>query len=816
VLWAVLPVAVLGLAAGTWAVLGPSSGSEDAEADPEAVATVARGDDLPNPPLIERPQPRLERRFLPARTCLVFSLRTSAMAGDPAAEKIVSRAGPVWESSVGRVLKGFKLGLRNIRRLTWAATDLTAWPEQSLVLIELEQDQDAGILRGLGEPVAGLQVAGVPCRRLSNSDWTAPLAVLDSKTILTGRKELLEEVASGSGPSLESPAVDRLLKEGAPDAEFSLVLDLAAARRAGLQLPGAWLDGWPAGKDSWHAMWDTPQAMGLWLRRADGFQTDLALRCAGESDSERVRAAFDRFVPAARAALDTAARTLTAKVRGGQGSAEDADPLGTLLSQSRDALAAARWEASAGTVWFRVRLGQTVPSLVAAALDGRWRADRDWLDALLKPGETKAPAPADQTAKAPATPSPKVARPAPEDEPPEDDEPEESVAASPGPDASVPAKVDVRARLADRWPEVSFPAVPLIDAVRLTGRMSTLRVALDLDALDEVGVEPRGPVTVRLKDATTGEILAAIAAQRGLEPAVVDDRVVLTLPQEERSRLRTAKYDVSDLLRGQASAGTDLGVAVRTLVAPAGWQQAGGQGTIEVGGGSLVVQQTGPVHRQVQSFCRKLRLARGLPILDSGSGATGLQTRLDGAWAKLRESVTVNFSAPTPIEELLAELEAATGTTILVDWAALGASRRVADPRGVLQVHERPLCEALVELLQPLALGYRIVGPDLFEATTRKAVADRLELEFYPVKDLLAAGQNGEALAGRVKGQVAPATWTGAGGKGVVLFDQPSKHLIVLQSQPVQAAVQIELRKMAGEKAAPAKPASPTAPPSGG
>ncbi len=816
VLWAALPVAILGLAVGTWAILGPSSGSDDAETDPEAVATFAPGDDLPNPPPIERPHPRLDRRFLPARTCLVFSLRTSAMAGDPTAEKIASRAGLAWESSVGRVLKGFKLGLRNIRRLTWAATDLTAWPEQSLVLIELEQDQDAGILRGLGEPVAGLQVAGVACRRLSNSGWTAPLAVLDSKTILTGRRELLEELAAGTQPNLESLAVDRLLKEGPPDAEFSLVLDLAAARRAGWQLPGAWLDGWPAGKDSWHAMWETPQAMGLWLRRADGFQTDLALRCAGESDSERVRAAFDRFVPAARAALDSAARTLTTKVSGGRGSAEDADPLGALLSQSRDALASARWEATAGTVWFRVRLGQTIPSLAATALDGGWTADRDWLDALLKADETKAPAPAGQTAKAAATPSPKVTRPAPEDEPQEDDEPEESVAASPSPEASVPVKVDVRARLADRWPEVSLPAVPLIDAVRLIGRMSTLRIALDLDALDEVGAGPRGPVTMRLKNATTDEILAAIASQRGLEPVVVDDRVVLTLPQEERSRLRAAKYDVSDLLRGQASAGTDLAVVVRTLVAPASWQQAGGQGTVEVAGGSLVVQQTGPVHRQVQSFCRKLRLARGLPTLDSDSGATGLQTRLDGAWAKLREPVTVNFSAPTPIDELLAELEGATGTTILVDWAALGALRRVADPRGVLQVHGRPLCEAMVEVLQPLDLGYRIVGPVLFEVTTRKAVADRLELEFHPVEDLLAAGQSGEALAGRVKGQVAPATWTGNGGKGGVLFDQPSKHLIVLQSQPVQAAVQIALRKMAAEKAAPAKPANSTAPPSGG
>jgi hypothetical protein len=721
-------------------------------------------------------------------------------------------------------LKGFKLELRNVRRLTWAATDLTAWPDQSLVLIELEQDQDAGIFRGLGKPVAGLQVAGVPCRRLSSAGWTAPLAVLDSKTILTGSKGLLEQLAAGSQPTVESPALDRLLKDGPPDAEFSLVLDLAAGRRAGWRLPGPWLDGWPAGKDSWHVIWDAPQAMGLWLRRAESLEADLGLLCEGEVASERVRAAFDRFVPAARAGLDTAARNLAAKVQEGRGTAANADSdpaflgqtgMSALLGHSRDALAAARWEATGGTVWFRVRLGQTLPSL-AAALDGPPPAGGNRLDALFKPDRAKTTAPAERTAKARTPPATKVTPPAPEIKPPEGHQRENSDAAPPDADTSVPAKADLRARLADRWPEVSFPAVPLIDAVRLIGRMSTLRIALDLDAMAALGVGPRGPVTVRLKDATTGDILGAIAERCGLEPAVVDDRIVLTLPQEHRGGLRTAHYDVSDLLPGQISGGMDLAAAIRVLVAPGSWQQAGGQGTVEVAAGSLVVHQTGPVQRQVQSFCGKLRLARGLPLHGSEPGAAGLQTRLDGAWAKLREPVTINFATPTPIEEILTELEGATGTTILVDWAALGAAGRAGEPRGVLQVHGRPLCEALVELLQPLDLGYRIGGPDVFEVTTPKAVADRLELEFYPAKDLLAAGQSGEALAGQIKGQVSPATWTGNGGKGVVLFDQPSGHLIVLQSQPVQAAVQILLRKMAVEKAGLAKPGNPAAPPSGG
>jgi hypothetical protein len=187
----------------------------------------------------------------------------------------------------------------------------------------------------------------------------------------------------------------------------------------------------------------------------------------------------------------------------------------------------------------------------------------------------------------------------------------------------------------------------------------------------------------------------------------------------------------------------------------------------------------------------------------------GLATRVDQAWANLRLPVTVNFFVPTPIEEILAELEETTETTILVDWVAMGSAGTMADPKGVLQVQDRPLCEALVELLQPLDLGYRIVGPDLFEVTTRRAAADRLELEFYSVKEVLAAGESGESLAERIRGQESPATWSDAGGKGTMLLDKPSGHLIVLQSQTVQARVQIFLRTLAAEKAGPAKKSPP-------
>ncbi len=56
--------------------------------------------------------------------------------------------------------------------------------------------------------------------------------------------------------------------------------------------------------------------------------------------------------------------------------------------------------------------------------------------------------------------------------------------------------------------------------------------------------------------------------------------------------------------------------------------------------------------------------------------------------------------------------------------------------------------------------------------------------------DLSLAGGSGLDLIEHIKGRVAGSTWSDAGGPGAIYFDEASKHLIVLQSQPVQVAVE--------------------------
>jgi hypothetical protein len=404
-----------------------------------------------------------------------------------------------------------------------------------------------------------------------------------------------------------------------------------------------------------------------------------------------------------------------------------------------------------------------------------------------------------------------------------------------------PVQVDVAARLADGIPEIELTDVPLAKAVELLASMSTVPITLDPDAMMQFGVTARDPVSIHLTAATVEKTLRALAAKRGLAVAGGNGQVLVTTPEEHRETLRKVRYTVSDLAgedKGAVAERTphapreaELAAVVRKLIAPDSWQGNGGRGTIEPDGGALVVTQTGEVHQQVLDFCEKLRNARQKPLRsrDNPQRFT-LVTRLDRAKEMLDRPVTVNFHEPVPLSKILAYLAETTRCDILVDRAALGAAETSDQVEASLTAQKKPLGAALGDLLRPLGLACRAIDPRTIQITTKEALDDRMELEFYPVSRWLAnsllkkgtgseltsknpakndggevpvpvfqqaaKGVSGPGLVERIKARVAAATWSDVGGPGEMHFDPPSGYIIVLQSQPAQAAIQ---RLLAGK-----------------
>jgi hypothetical protein len=1034
-----LPVVGIAVALGAWA-LWP--GSRDMEMEDESTAELSEPEPTAGPepagPAAPSQPSRFDRRWLPKGTGLVVCLRVSSLAEHGEFQGAITAADSLWRPSVGRIFDAFKLMPRNVRRITWAAADLSAWDDAAVALIELEERQDATGFRNLGEAV-DVQVAGSACRRLATSPWPHPFAVLDERTMVTGRKELLRELADRTEPSIASPAVDRLLKAVAPDADLLAVVDLNVARNAGWRLPNSLWDLWPAGRVPWHAICEIPQGLGLAVQKAAPGRSEIILACEGETAAMKVHAAIEQLVPAARTALEAAQKSITAKLEAGRLTAHEADQYEMLLEQGQAALGTAKWEIAEPLVLLRIEFGRRLPATAGAALDSRRAIRADWLDAaraadeanhrrllmsiagyvkaeghfpagvggdsllapetrlswiasmlpyfdhrewhrelqfsyswnspqnrrvtqqrlesvvnpalgpsstdagfpvthyvgvagvgadaaelktsdrraglfgywrtprleditdgasntlatlgvsgrlgawaaggnatvraLTKPpyvngpdgfgsgqpdgmlagmadgsvrflskdvdplvleqlatiggGEKQtvaaltpksppavpAPPTAEARGKGPAEPG-KGSRRAATEKAPEAVAPgsaalpraEEAMAEEaegedtpslPTLDDAEAAKVDLRARLADRVPEVDFPGVPILDAMRFMSRMSTVPVSFDLDGMRVLGAKLRDPVTLKMTKATTGEVFQAIAADRGLTCEAAGAQLLVTVPLAKRRALRSEKYSVADLVGKDAAAGAELGEWVARLIAPETWRRAGGQGTVEFAQGTLVVTQTDAVHFQVREFCDRLRMARGKSPEGRAPGdGLALATHVDQARAKLSQAVTASFPEPTPLAQIAAELERLGRATIVFDGVTLAASGLSPQRKGTLSVHNRPLYEALVSLLQPLGLTYRIVDAGTFEITTRKAAAARLELEFYPVAGILAKGTSPEALMERIKAQLAGATWNDAGGPGAMVFDRPSNCLLVLQSQPVQAKLELLLGRL--------------------
>jgi hypothetical protein len=363
-----------------------------------------------------------------------------------------------------------------------------------------------------------------------------------------------------------------------------------------------------------------------------------------------------------------------------------------------------------------------------------------------------------------------------------------AVVAKPRPKAPLDPKLQVR--LGEPIQKISLVNMPLADAVRLAASVGALTVSFDPDAMRELGVSLRDPVTIETNETTVAALLDKIAAARNMAIDIQHNQVVLTSKPEYGEELRPIRYTVSDLTRGDQPAAADLARLLQRFVVPESWQAAGGQGTIEVAADALRITQTGHVHHQIIVFCEKLRVARGLPTRSRLDPKTfSLETRTSQAKAVLGHVTSINKGTATPLAEILEDLKHPAGTEILFDRPAMAAAGVSDNAPTKLRSEGLPQGIVLHQLLDPLKLAWRAVDANTLQITTKDAVAARLEVEFYPVGKRL-AGQPPEALIHQIRTGVHDAAWGDAGATGAIDFDPLSQCLIVLQTQPAQAAVE--------------------------
>ena len=288
------------------------------------------------------------------------------------------------------------------------------------------------------------------------------------------------------------------------------------------------------------------------------------------------------------------------------------------------------------------------------------------------------------------------------------------------------AAADADNHLAQQVPQIEPNGMSLGETIALLSTLSGVPIAVDPDALRQAGASLRDPVHVRVGETTLGKALDAILAGRKLACVDAGGVALVTSTPEYRRKLCKLRVEVPDLIRGEPIMETELAGLIEKFVVPESWRSNGGRGAILPENGALAMQQTEAVRDAVNAFLAKLFAARGNPA------TRRLATRRELAKSALSRPATATFAAPTPLAEILRNLKEFAGVEIFLDLPALRAAGMADDVKATLSVKQKPFAAALVQLLEPLGLGYRVVDARTLQVTTRKALAARLEVEFIP------------------------------------------------------------------------------------
>jgi RNA polymerase sigma factor (sigma-70 family) len=154
---------------------------------------------------------------------------------------------------------------------------------------------------------------------------------------------------------------------------------------------------------------------------------------------------------------------------------------------------------------------------------------------------------------------------------------------------------------------VAYQAVPLRQALEDISQHMSINVVLDQRAVQEMGIDPDRPITLKLEQVTLKTALHFMLKDPGLAYAIQDGVLVVGA----REGLVTRIFPIRDLLADTEKKNREerLIHLITQVVEPQSWSAMGGQATIEFFplGKSLVVNQSPAVLEQIQALLEGLR-----------------------------------------------------------------------------------------------------------------------------------------------------------------------------------------------------------------
>jgi hypothetical protein len=381
---------------------------------------------------------------------------------------------------------------------------------------------------------------------------------------------------------------------------------------------------------------------------------------------------------------------------------------------------------------------------------------------------------------------------------------DETITVQRGPASEGALQSDVEQQLALPLESIDLRDVPLSRFLESLAEVAGVPITLDPAALAMAGTSPRSETTVRARNTTLKKLLRDTLENHRLDFVELDGQIVIVRPSIDQRR--SVNYELKDLVGEVAAAGANAPHFVRLLerfVAPKTWQAAGGEGTIEIDGTKLRIEQSHGVHYQVLIFCERLRLSRGLaPRSNYPAKLLSVESPYAELAAPLGESTTFTFLPWTPFTEIVRHWEDATGLAILIDWRYLAETDLAPTSPLSCSAIDHTWDEAITAILEPLGLAWRAVDGGTIQITSQAAADQTRTIEFYSVPQSLldqfaSSGALTESLIAELENDS-----TGGGNPSPpqveLEFDPPSGRLIALGNAAVHRYFTKRLRDSLG------------------
>ena len=254
--------------------------------------------------------------------------------------------------------------------------------------------------------------------------------------------------------------------------------------------------------------------------------------------------------------------------------------------------------------------------------------------------------------------------------------------------------------------------------------------------------------------------------------------VAIDASGDENRRMATRSTNVGDLIDAGYLWDEITDTILRT-VAPASWDDVGGEGTVEIFGDVLFVRNSDERHMQVQGLLAALRKHGRQTFISDPADHIAIRDRLS-------TNISVAFD-DTPLEEAIASVADQSKIDVRLDLASLRESRIRGREPVRLHLQDRSVKAVTRVLMDELKLSWMLVDGVMW-ITTQDVADSVFKTAIYDVRDLCRNNDEANSLEDAIASQAHPDSWDDVGGEGSIEFPLPGTMVIRTQ-EPIHDTI---------------------------